>query len=300
MSEGRAAAEALDAELSELAEASAPEPAPRAGPATASGSRGAKDTWGGWLRSKLAVPSHDAAKDGGRFAATVRQSASLKPKDPQQQQQQQQAASMIQAVQRGKSTRTALRHAPPAADDVPNPFAAPPALVTRGNSPSVEVSGSGWRRPRIFSMLQPARPATTVATSAVATTGRVSPLTDRLSPGVGSSSARGQKKEEPSDMEAVLKAQREKAKADADARRAQLLAGGPGGAVGSSGGAASSAVAGAAGACGEAMNALRERGEKLENLHAGMAKMSDEAESLFETARKIREKNERNAKWLPF
>ena len=59
-------------------------------------------------------------------------------------------------------------------------------------------------------------------------------------------------------------------------------------------------MTGAAGACGEAMNALRERGEKLETLHAGMAKMSDEAESLFETARKIREKNEQNSRWLPF
>lgn len=338
--EERAAADGLEAELSELAEASAmeapTEPTPRAEPATASGSRSRDSTWGGWLRSKLAAPSHDAATDGGRFGTTVCQTASLRPKDDQQQQRRQ-AAARIQAVQRGRSTRTAMRHAPPAAEDVAssNPCGASPALGMRGSSPGAECGGSGsgngstppssatttppssageeakpgssgWRRSRIFSMLQPVRPATTGATVAVAATGRVSPLPARLSPGVGSSSARGQTKAD--DMEAVLKAQRAKAKADADARRAELLAGGPGrsrgsppcGAASGSRGAASSAATGAAGACGEAMDALRERGEKLENLHAGTAKMSDEAESLFEAARKIREKTEHNSRWLPF
>eukprot|EP00964_Phaeocystis_antarctica_P062494 scaffold37443_cov62-Phaeocystis_antarctica.AAC.4 len=47
------------------------------------------------------------------------------------------------------------------------------------------------------------------------------------------------------------------------------------------------------------MGALHERGEKLQTLQTGMAAMASEAETLYDTARKIRERSEHNSKWLP-
>ena len=121
-------------------------------------------------------------------------------------------------------------------------------------------------------------------------------------------------------MESVLVAQRGQARAEADERRRQLLESGPGRCGGAAGGGAISAIstgdgAGAAGgtagggaagvrsaacACGEAMGALHERGEKLQTLQTSMASLASEAETLYGTARKIRERSEHNSKWLPF
>ena len=120
-------------------------------------------------------------------------------------------------------------------------------------------------------------------------------------------------------MESVLVAQRGQARAEADERRRQLLESGPGRCGGAAGGGAISTGdgAGAAGgtrtacggaavvhsaacACGETMGALHERGEKLQTLQTSMASMASEAETLYGTARKIRERSEHNSKWLPF
>ena len=118
-------------------------------------------------------------------------------------------------------------------------------------------------------------------------------------------------------MESVLVAQRGQARAEADERRRQLLESGPGqcggaagggaistgdgaGAAGGTAGGGAAGVHSAACACGEAMGALHERGEKLQTLQTGMAAMASEAETLYDTARKIRERSEHNSKWLPF
>ena len=120
-------------------------------------------------------------------------------------------------------------------------------------------------------------------------------------------------------MESVLVAQRGQARAEADERRRQLLESGPGwrggaagaagaadaagGGAGSAGGTAGGGAAGvhsAACVCGETMGALHERGEKLQTLQTSMASMASEAETLYDTARKIRERSEHNSKWLPF
>ena len=52
--------------------------------------------------------------------------------------------------------------------------------------------------------------------------------------------------------------------------------------------------------CGEAMGALRERGEKLQTLQTSMDAMASEAETLYGTARTIRERSEQHSRWLPF
>ena len=118
-------------------------------------------------------------------------------------------------------------------------------------------------------------------------------------------------------MESVLVAQRGQARAEADERRRQLLESGPGrcggaagggaistgdgaGAAGGTAGGGAAGVHSAACVCGEAMGALHERGEKLQTLQTGMAAMASEAETLYDTARKIRERSEHNSKWLPF
>ena len=118
-------------------------------------------------------------------------------------------------------------------------------------------------------------------------------------------------------MKSVLVAQRGQARAEADERRRQLLESGPGrcggaagggaistgdgaGAAGGTAGGGAAGVHSAACACGEAMGALHERGEKLQTLQTSMASMASEAETLYDTARKIRERSEHNSKWLPF
>ena len=174
---------------------------------------------------------------------------------------------------------------------------APPAVVTpRG--------GDGrWRRKISLAFARPP------AAGAGGAAGRLSPTSSTTTVAVAagptaagpSGAARGERR----DMEAMLEAQRATAKQDAEARRKQLLEGGParGGAAtprGTAGATPAGAAGGACGACGEALSALAERGEQLQRLHEGMARMTDEAEGLFDAARKIRERNERNSRWLPF